>query len=247
MLKTMVIAAALAFTSVASASPAVGQLVSYRTATSQHNLAVIGRVVSGTTVDLVAFSDGTTWQDGGTPSGVATITYTSIAQGTGVGQWEPTTVVEDTIAAAGYALESYVDTATAGLATTSYVDTAGAGYLALPPAPSSTSLTLGGSGVQISSTRPALLTVRGTAAMTSTLAGGQAYTVELRCDSGSTPTAVVDDASGSLTQTLGASVTLAEVQPWKLVTMARAGDYCRIVQSSGAATLAVTGSSAQSL
>lgn len=235
----------LALTSVAAASPVVGELVTYRTATSQYNLAVIGRVVSGSTVDLVAFSDGTTWQDQSTPPGVATITYYSVALGSSVGQYQATTIIEDTIDAAGFATEAWVSSN--GYATTSYVNGLAPNYLALPPAPSSASLTLGGSGVQLHASRPVLVTVRGTASMTSTLAGGQAYTVDLRCDSGSTPTAVVDDAAGSLTQTLGLSVSLTEVQPWKLVTLARAGDYCRVVQSAGAATLALTGSSAQAL
>lgn len=258
------IAVVLALAPHALASPTVGDLVSYRTATSQHNLAVVGRVVSGSTVDIVAFSDGTNWQDGGTPWGVATITYPSVALGTGVGQYQPTTIIADIATAAGFvtsgvvtsaitsatsglASTSYVGSAVAGLASASYVDGLGPTYLALPPAPASGGMSLGGSGVQLSATRPVLLTIRGSATMTSTLAGGQAYTVELRCDSGATPTTVVDDAGGSINQQVGLSVTLTEIQPWKLVTMARAGDKCRVVQAAGAATLSLTGSSAQPL
>lgn len=245
----MVIAVVLAFASVAAAAPAVGDLVKLRIANSQFVLAVVGRVVSGTTVDLVAFTDGTTWQDTGTPSNFATLPYYSVTPGTSVGQYQTTTIIADIIAAAGYATQSYADSAaaaaTAGLATETYVDAAGAGYLALPPAPSSGGMTLGGSGVQLSATRPVLLTVRGTATMVSTLGAGQAFTVELRCDANATPTTVVDDQAGSYTDALG--VVTTSVVPWKLVTMARAGDRCRVVQSAGTATLALTGSSAQAL
>lgn len=251
--------------SVATASPAVGDLVRYRTATSQYHLAVVGRVVSGTTVDIVAFSDGTTWQDMGTPPGAATITYYGLTLGTGVGQYQPTTIVADAAAAAGFATTSATSAAIASSAsalngtittlsgsvstlssTVAALSSSSATHLVQPIAPATAGLSLGGVGVQLSATRAVLLTVRGTASMTSTLAGGQAFGVELRCDSGSTPTTVVDDASGALSQTLGISVTLTAQQPWKLVTIARPGDFCRVV-SGGTATVSLSGSSKQAL
>jgi hypothetical protein len=224
----------LSVASAALASPVVGEQVVLRTGTSQYFPGTVASIVSGSTINLVAHTDGSTWADNGTPGYIPTRTFTSIALGTGVGQYQPTTIIADTVAAVGYALESYVDGLTPS-------------YLALPAAPSSSGMTIGGSGVQIHATRPSLVVVRGTASMTSTLIGGQAYTVELRCDSNATPTTVVDDAAGSLNQALGLSVTLVDVQPWKLVTMARGGDYCRVVQSAGAATLALTGAPRQAL
>lgn len=265
--------------STAIGAPAVGDWVSYRTSTSQHNLAMVGRVVSGTTVDVVAFSDGTTWMDGGTPAQVATITYTSVALGTGVGQYQPTTIVADAAAAGGAATMAYVASAiasataslastsyvasavsglattayvdaelggaTSGLATESYVDALGPTYLKLPTAPAGAGLSLNGAGTLLSTTRPVLVVARGTASMVSTLGLGQAFLVELRCDGNTTPTAVVDDQSGSYTDALG--VTTSVIVPWKLVSMARAGDRCRVVQPAGSATITVTGSTAQPL
>lgn len=252
----------LALTATAAlGSPALGDLVRYRVGTSQYNLALVGRVVSGSNVDLQVLSDGTTWADSGAPAQVSIITYLNVALGTAVGTYQVTTLVADAAVAGGAATQSYVTgaiaTATSGLASTSYVGSAVAGlasesyvdglgpsYLALPPAPSSAGLTLGGSGVQLSSTRPVHVVVRGTASMTSTLGSVQGYTVELRCDANTTPTAVVDDATGSLTLNVGSGI---DVQPWKLVALARAGDKCRVVQSAGAATLTLTGSPMQAL
>lgn len=251
---TLSILILMAIATSAMASPVVGDLVRFRVATAQYNLAVVGRVVSGTTVDLVAFSDGTTWQDTGTPSNYATLTYYSATPGTGVGQYQPTTIVADVIAAAGFATEAWVSgqgyasqgfVTGQGYATTGYVNTADDARLALPAAPTSAGLTLGGAGVQFSASRPVWVRARGTATMVSTLGIGQAFTVELRCDANTTPTAVVDDDSGAFTDALG--VTTSTMVPWKVSTLARAGDRCRVVQSAGSATLALTGSNAQPL
>lgn len=274
-----VLLALTALTASAAAAPVVGDVVSYRTATSQHNLATVVRIVSGTTVDLVVFSDGTTWQDYSSPASISSFVYNAVALGTSVGQYQATTIVADAAAAGGAATQSYVtsaiSTATSGLASTSYVGSAVAGlasvsyvdaavsggtaglasesyvdglgptYLKLPAAPAGAGLTLNGAGTLLSSTRPVHVVVRGTASMVSTLGTGQAFTVDLRCDSNTTPTAVVDDQSGSYTDALG--VTTNVTVPFKLVSIARAGDRCRVVQSAGAATLSVTGSSAQTL
>ena len=150
-----VIAVVLAISAVAAASPTVGDIVKLRIGTSQYNLAVVVRVVSGNNVDLAVFTDGTQWQDSGDPSNFTTETYYNRAPGSSVGQYQTTTIVADTVAAAGYATQSYADSAaaaaTTGLASTSYVDGLGPTYLSLPPAPASGGLTLGGSGVQLSS------------------------------------------------------------------------------------------------
>ena len=205
--------------SVVRAAPALGDQVVYRSSSTESRTAVVTAVVSGTTIDLVAFSDGDDYGDGNQGSTPAAI-YRNVVPGTGIGEYTIGTSVADLVASLGY-LQT--------------------------PTGSSPSLTLGGSGVQLSATRPVLLTVRGTASMVSTLAGGQAYTVELRCDAGSTPTTVVDDAAGSLAQTVGLSVTLTVAQSWKLVQLVPAGQYCRVVQASGAATLSVTGAIAAAL
>lgn len=254
----MAFALLLSLSSSIASAQAVGDLVTLRIATSQYNLAIVGKVVSGTTLNLVAFTDGGTWQDTSDPPNFSTITYYNRTPGTSVGQYQTTTIIADTVSAAGFATSSSVTSAiaaaVAGLATSSYVDVAAADlesyvdtlgptYLALPTAPSSAGLTLGGAGVQLSATRPVQLVVRGTATMASLLGSTVAFTVELRCDSGSTPTAVVDSDAGSFADTVAAT----SVVPWKLVTMAREDDYCRVVQSAGAATLALTGSSKQPL
>jgi hypothetical protein len=207
----------------------LGQRVEVQMTTGRYYEGVITSIVSGSTVDVVLFSDGDTWPDvgyGTYDAGIGAKLFTSLSTGTGVLEWHAVNP------------ESYADAGTVS----SSIATAITAALAVPGSGASAGLTLGGAGVQLSTTRPVLLMVRGTASMTSTLAGGQGFTVELRSDSNSTPTAVVDDATGSLTQTLGISVTLTDLDAWKLGAVVLAGDRVRVVQSAGAATVALTGS-----
>lgn len=194
------------------AAPELGDQVIYHVNELEDRTAVVTGIVSGTTVDLVAFSDGDDYGDGNPGSQPAAI-YRNVTPGVSSQQYSTGTSVSDLVASLG--------------------------YLQPPSGVSSSGLTLGGSGVQLSALRPVLLTVRGTASVSAT----QSFAIELRCDSGTTPTAVVDDATGSLGVTLG----LAAVMPWKLVGMVHAGDYCRVVQASGAGTVAITGANAQAL
>lgn len=223
----------------------VGQRLKFQTASGRYHHGFVTHVVTGDTVHLTCFSDGSEWADvgyGTQAAGISGQCYLSVSMGSGVGEWQAVNV--ESYATTGelddYATHGDVSTAIAAIPYDP-------GRMAIAGAGSSAGLTLGAAGVQLSTTRPTSLVVRGTASMTSTLAGGQAFTVELRCDSGATPTAVVDDASGSLTQTLGLTVTLAALQPWKLVYNVPAGHYVRVVQSAGAATLALTGATKQVL
>lgn len=220
----LALALLLAFTASAVADPHVGDQVIYHTTPDEDRTALVAAVVSGTTIDLVAFSDGDDYGDGNPGSQPAAI-YRNVPLGASSGQYS---------------------TGTSVAATVSDVLT-GLGLLQAPNGVSGSGLTLGGAGVQLSATRPVMLVVRGTASLVSTLSGGQAYALELRCDTGTTPTTVVDDAAGSVTQSLGLSVTLTELQPWKLVALRPAGDRCRVVQASGAGTVTISGATAQEL
>jgi len=195
----------------AHAAPAVGDQVIYHVNAGEDRTAVVTGIVSGTTVDIVAFSNGSDFGDGN-PGWMGAAIYTNVTPGTSFGQYSTGTSVADLVS--------------------------GLGYLQ-PPVGSSPGLSLAGGAIQLSASRTVLLTVRGTASMVS----GQGFVLELRCDAGSTPTAVVDDATGSLSDAPGATV----VVPWKLVAMAPPGQYCQVVQASGAASLTLTGATAATL
>ena len=194
----------------------VGQVVLLKTSSTRTTPALVTHVNSGDNINLVAAIDNSSdWPDPvNVPSSHPTWLYESVDKGTGVGEWQDATVP---------------------VAVTDAISTAADGRLANAGAPTSAGLTLGGSGVQLSSTRPTRLNARLTASMTSTLLGPQNYTVELRCDSGSTPTTVVDDASGALS-----GVAATTDQPAKLSVLVPAGHYCRIVTSAASANATVT-------
>ena len=220
---TLCILATLTATSFAS--PAVGEVVVIRTSSTRYAPALVTKVVSGDTVNLVAVIDSTAdWPD---PVNMDYMhpawLYTSVDKGTDVGEWQESTIP----APVTDAIEVEVD-----------------GRLANPGAPVSAGLTLDGAGVQFSATRPVRLNVRLTASMTSTLLGPQSYTAELRCDSGSTPTTVVDAATGGLS-----GVVATTDQPVKLSALVPTGHYCRAVTAAASAntTLTLTASTKQVL
>lgn len=179
------------------------------------------------TVNGVALIDGPDdWPTNG-PTTHPTLWFEEVTRGTGLHQWREAEVPGT--------IEEAITAATAAYATEVYVDNAAATRMSVPGGSSSAGLTLNGAGVQLSATRPCWLVVRGTASMASTLLNGQSYTVELRVDSSSTPTTVVDDDQGSLS-----GVLATDVDGWKLCAFVPAGHYARVV-GSGTATLALTG------
>lgn len=97
-------------------SASKGQVVEVQITTGRWSLAVVAKIISGDTVNLVAFTDGDNpWPDVSTPNGLVAGSITSVTKGASVGQWRELSIssaLSDAIAAAvataisDYALEA---------------------------------------------------------------------------------------------------------------------------------------------
>lgn len=198
----------------------------FRLASSRYIQAIVTKVVSGDTVELVAYSDGSAWGDGD-PASLGAKVYDSVAMGSGVGEWLPGTIVSAAVAAgtSGLASTSYVDTATAGLATEAYVDSASSGYVVVPAVGTTTTLALG-TARRPSTTRPTRVNAYGQIALSSTLLGAKSATVTLLSDSANPPTT----SRGA--QQFDLSGVVANVSPpWRLSYDVPTGHYYMLVAS----------------
>lgn len=219
-------------------APIIGQTVILKIASSPLRIvpAKVTNVIDEDTINCVGFADiNDDWPGDGPATSNPGRPFFGVTRGTGVNQWQESDIPTDAEVA------SAITSATSGYATEVYVDNAQDNCMALP-AGSAAGLTLGAAGVQLSTTRPCWLTVRGTASQALTLVGGQGYTVQLLCDSATTPTTVVDDETGSFTGTVVVGVAITDLDGWHLAAYVPAGHYVRVVQSAGAATVALTGS-----
>ncbi len=89
-----------------------GQVVEVQITTGRWSLAAVVKIISGDTVNLVAFTDAVDpWPDVSTPNGLIAGSLASVAKGTGVGQWRelalPTATTDAISAAVAAALEDY--------------------------------------------------------------------------------------------------------------------------------------------
>ena len=198
-----------------------GQPAVYRLGSSRYVQAVVTKVVSGDTVELVAFSDGSAWGDGD-PASLGAKVYDSIALGTGVGEWQPGTLVDAAIAAA-----------TTNLATYSYVDSGVAGRCAVPGAGSAVGSPAFATPRRPSTTRPTRVTVYGSFAMASTLLGPQSGTATLLADSSATPSTQVGVAPAALSG-VAANATV----PWTMTYDVPANHWYQVTVSVSANTTA---------
>lgn len=176
---------------------------------------------------------------------------------TNVGHW--VMLCQPVPSLGGYATESYVDTATADYATESYVDTAiaaidysdlattaevataiaaisYAGFVVTPSAGSSVSLALN-TARRPSTTRPTRVSVYANVALASAILALQTATLEMRADTGSTPTTVV---AGPLTASSGVGNVGTQVVPITLTYDLPANHYYTIVQSAGAGVVTIS-------
>lgn len=199
----------------------VGQQAVYRLGSSRYVQAIVSAIVSGDTVELVCFSDGSAWGDGDPASKGAKV-YDSIALGTGVGEWQPGTLVSDAISAA-----------TTNLATYSYTDTGDTARCALPGSGSSVSLALS-TPRQPNVSRPTRVRVYGNISLTSTLLGSQNATASLLSDSGVTPSTVRGVAAYTLS-----GVAATSAPPYTLDYDIPAGHYYQVV-AGGAGSAGVS-------
>lgn len=199
----------------------VGQQAVYRLESSRYVQAVVSKIVSGDTVDLVAFCDGSAWGDGDGTDVVAKL-YTSIALGTAVGEWQPGTIVSDAVTAG-----------TSGLAAESYVDTACAALCNVPGASSTVSLS-SGTARQPSATRPVLVMVSGSWSWNLTATGTQTGSLTLKSDSASTPTTVIRAPAWSRGIGVGVAINDTGTMPIEMDLIVPPGHYYSVTAAGGA-------------
>lgn len=152
----------------------LGQQAVYRLETSRFVQAIVTKIVSGNTVQLVCFSDGSAWGDGD-PASLGAKVYNSVAMGSSVGEWQPGTLIGDAVA--GLASESYVD---------SLIDDC----VAVPGASSSVSLAAS-TPRQPSGARPVMVMITGSWSWNLTAIGTQTGSLSLQSDNTTTPTTVI--------------------------------------------------------
>jgi hypothetical protein len=200
--------------------PTLGQQAVYRLGSSRYVQAIVTKIVSGDTVQLVCFSDGSAWGDGD-PASLGAKVYDSIALGSGVGEWQPGTLVGDAITAA-----------TTNLATYSYTDGGDAARCALPGAGSGVSLALA-TPRRPSTTRPTRVDVYGQFTLATALLAAQGATVVLQVDSSATPSTTV---AGPLTVNNGIGTVGTAQIPWTMSYEVPTGHYYQVVQSATVGT-----------
>lgn len=221
-------------------SAKLGQPVAVQITSGRYSIGAVSKIISGDTVNIVAFTDGVDpWPTIDTFNGLVAGSVLGATKGSGVGQWQEVTV-PDTVAAAisaavasitGFATESYVDTAIDAIPADDY-----SGLLACPAAGSSVSSPALNTPRRPSTTRPTRVNVYTQVALTSTLLTAQSATVELRADSGSTPTTVV---GGPLTASLGGLAATTTV-PMAFTYDVPVGHYYSVVQTAGTGAVTVT-------
>lgn len=221
-------------------SAKLGQPVTVQITSGRYSIGAVSKIISGDTVNIVAFTDGVDpWPTIDTFNGLVAGSVLGATKGSGVGQWQEVTV-PDTVAAAisaavasitGFATESYVDTAIDAIPADDY-----SGLLACPAAGSAVSSPALNTPRRPSTTRPTRVNVYTQVALTSTLLTAQSATLEMRADSGSTPTTVV---GGPLTASLGGLAATTTV-PMTFTYDVPVGHYYSVVQTAGAGVVTVT-------
>ena len=199
----------------------VGQQAVYRLQTSRYVQGVVAKIVSGDTVQLVCFSDGSAWGDGD-PASLGAKVFDSVALGTGVGEWQAGTLVADAINAA-----------TTNLSTYSYVDSSSAGRLASPGASSTVSLAAS-TPRQPSTTRPVNVMLTGSWSWNLTAIGTQTGSLSFQSDSSSTPSTAIYAPAWSRGISAGLSIGDTGTVPVCLSYIVPAGHYYQVVATGGA-------------
>lgn len=235
----------------------VGQQAVYRLASSRYMQALVTKIVSGNTIELVAYSDGSAWGDGD-PASLGAKLYESVALGTGVGEWQPGTLVGDAVTAGVSGLataasvtaaigtcEGYCDTAIAPLATSSSVTSAIAAAIAgIPadddsalcavPGASSTVSLAASTPRRPSTTRPVMVMLTGSWSWNLTALGTQTGSLSLQSDSISTPSAVIYAPAWSRGITVGITVGDAGTMPVCASYLVPPGHYYQVIAAGGA-------------
>lgn len=212
-----------------------GQRVEVQITSGRWSPAQIAKVVSGDTVNLIAFTDGVDpWPTVETPNGLISGSLSNVDKGTSVGQWRElampaieqsaiATIAAGSVSLVGYATESYAaaqaaaaqsaaQSAASGYAATAqttseaYADACKAACVATPATCGSTVSLAINTARNPSSVRSDSRPTRVTAVVTWTATITGSASAEVVCDSSATPTTVVMSVPFSATLALGVGI-----------------------------------------
>jgi len=191
-----------------------GELIEVQTETGRWQQGITTAVVSGDTVNCVVFTDGAQWCDdapwNGNGAYIAVMPATSIAKGSGVGNWRPSTALAGLVAVPG--ASSSVS-------------------LAIGTARNPSSVR--------SDSRPTRVTVSGTWSWTLNAIGSLSGTINALCDSNSNPTTVVGSTTSARALTAGVTLGETGSMPFTLTFDVPAGSSYKL-STSGTGTFAVS-------
>lgn len=209
-----------------------GQRVEVQITSGRWSPAQIAKVVSGDTVNLIAFTDGVDpWPTIETPNGLISGSLSSVDKGTSVGQWRElampdieqaaiATIAAGSVSLVGYATEGYAaaqaaaaQSAAFGYASTAeadaetYADICKAACVATPASCGSTVSLAINTARSPNSVRGDSRPTRVTAVVTWAAVITGTASAEVVCDSSGTPTTVVMAIPFAATLALGVGVT----------------------------------------
>lgn len=199
------------------ADPVVGQGVIFRYDSTHIYPAIVTKIVSGSTVNLVALSAiNSVWYTGG-PDGsvVAAIAFGSVQQGSDTDdyRWYPNPNVP-------------VEGPTG--------PTGATGAASTVASQSTPTLTLNGSAVQFSTTNETIYTVNVYIGGTITLGGGYDGAINLLCDTNTTPSTMVATVSNISTGTVVVGISLNSGGTYSMQWRVPAGQRCRLTTTTTA-------------
>lgn len=224
----------------------VGQRIVYRLAPSDYRSARITKIVSGTTVNLVAFTTGDEWYSG-VPGDIPAYYISEVAQGTAVGTWQEATGVDPAVSSeidSDVATEASARDVAIAAAISDEADARDAAIAsavtercAVPGAGASVSLALN-TPRQPSTTRPVLVTVYGSWSWVLSAIGSQSGAATLKSDISSTPTTPKGIATCARGISVGITVGDTGTMPWSMSYEVPPGDYYQIA-TTGTGTFAI--------
>lgn len=222
------------------ASPTVGQVVIYKSSSTRSQPALVTKIISGDTINLVAVIDSTDdWPVINVPYTNPAWLYTSVAKGTGVGEWQEATIPAVLVDEMESAAEGVVAAELGGGGDiTTAIATATSGLAVAPTSWSSPARTLN-SNFKPSSTRPVEVVYSGTWTGTLNVTGSVAGQIQLLSDSAGTPSVECDDQQPGFSATLLVGIAITQVLPWKVTCTVVANDNVRL-STSGGGSFAIT-------
>lgn len=184
--------------------PLLGQQAIYRLESSRFVHGVVSKIISGNTVQLVCHNDGLEW-GGGDPSVFGTKIFDNVDLGFEIGEWQPSTLIDDMIA----------------------------GCLLIPGSSSSIPLAAN-TPRQPNTTRPVIVTIVGSWSWNLVAIGTQTGSLTLISDSSSTPTTAIYSPSWSRGIGVGLTVNDTGTMPIFLSYIVPPEDFYKVTVTGGA-------------